>query len=366
VARTLYWIAPVPTPYLDYLWRHVTKAIPSTTVVLKNHASGGHPWKSKMGEGYRTVCADKKGFDWSIVRLAKDRDAFFVFAGWQSFTFIALLSLLRILGRDYILWTDTPNPVRSGSWLKEKLRSAWVRWIFAGARAVLSTGRPGVEGMKRYGAPPDRVASFPFFLDLDAYPTRPADAPPPATIRMVSSGRIIHRVKGHDLAVRALAAALKDTPVDCEYCIAGTGPDEQALIALSKELGVERQVKCLGWTEPDDLRRLMCESHVLVHPSPIADPFPNAVLEAMAAGMVVLGSDVCGSVVDRVEEGTSGFVHKAGDVDGLAEHMRTIFRQRGRLPAMGAAARKTAEAWPVERGVAKIVDLYEGRFPPVH
>jgi hypothetical protein len=33
---------------------------------------------------------------------------------------------------------------------------------------------------------------------------------------------------------------------------------------------------------------------------------------------------------------------------------------------MGAAARKTAEAWPVERGVAKIVDLYEGRFPPVH
>ena len=73
MARTLYWIAPVPTPYLDYLWRHVTKAIPSTTVVLKNHASGGHPWKSKMGEGYRTVCADKKGFDWSIVRLAKDR-----------------------------------------------------------------------------------------------------------------------------------------------------------------------------------------------------------------------------------------------------------------------------------------------------
>ena len=139
MARTLFWIAPVPTPYLDYLWRHVTKAIPSTTVVLKNHASGGHPWKSKMGEGYRTVCADKKGFDWSIVRLAKDRDAFFVFAGWQSFTFIALLSLLRILGRDYILWTDTPNPVRSGSWLKEKLRSAWVRWIFAGARAVLST-----------------------------------------------------------------------------------------------------------------------------------------------------------------------------------------------------------------------------------
>ena len=91
MARTLYWIAPVPTPYLDYLWRHVTKAIPSTTVVLKNHASGGHPWKSKMGEGYRTVCADKKGFDWSIVRLAKDRDAFFVFAGWQSYTFITLL-----------------------------------------------------------------------------------------------------------------------------------------------------------------------------------------------------------------------------------------------------------------------------------
>jgi glycosyltransferase involved in cell wall biosynthesis len=183
---------------------------------------------------------------------------------------------------------------------------------------------------------------------------------------MVSSGRIIHRVKGHDLAVRALAAALKDTPVDCEYCIAGTGPDEKALIELSQQLGIADKVRCLGWTEPADLRRLMCESHVLVHPSPIPDPFPNAVLEAMAAGMVVLGSDVCGSVKDRVEEGVSGFVHKAGDVDELAEHLRTVLRGRERLGAMGAAARRTAESWPVERGVAKIVDLYQGRFPPVN
>ena len=366
MARTLYWIAPVPTPYLDYLWRHVLAAIPTMTVVVKNFASGGHPWKSKLGEGYRIVSADKKGLDWSIFRLARERDAFFVCAGWENRTFIVMLTLLRLLGRDYIVWTDTPNPVRSGNWLKESLRSAWVRWIFRGARAIMSTGRPGVEGMIRYGAPPDRVVNFPFFLDLDAYPRRAADPAPPAKVRMLSSGRIIHRVKGHDLAVRALAAALKDTPCDCEYAIAGTGPDEKALIELSQQLGIADKVRCLGWTEPADLRRQMCESHVLIHPSPIADPFPNAVLEAMAAGMAVLGSDVCGSVKDRVEEGVSGYVHKAGDVEALAEHLRIVFRQRDRLPAMGAAARKTAEAWPVERGVAKIVDLYEGRFPPVH
>lgn len=363
MARKLYWISPVPTPYMDYLWRHVLAAIPTTTVVVKNFASGAHPWKSKMGEGYPLVSADKKGLDFSVFRLAKERDAFFVCSGWENRTFIVNLTLLRLLGRDYIVWTDTPNPIRKGSAFREKFRQLWLRWIFRGARAVMSTGRPGMEGMLRAGAPADRVVNFPFFLDLNAYPVRPLETTAPAKVRMVSSGRIMNRVKGHDLALRALAAALKDTPVDCEYCIAGTGPDEKGLIELAKELGISDKVRFLGWTEPGDLQRLMCESHVLLHPSPIPDPFPNAVLEAMAAGMAVLGSDVCGSVKDRVEEGVSGYVHKAGDVDGLAEHLRMIFRQRERLGAMGAAARKTAESWPVERGVAKIVALYEGRFP---
>lgn len=342
------------------------EAIPTTTVVVKNFASGAHPWKSKIGEGYPMVSADRKGLDFDVFRLAKNRDAFFVCAGWENRTFIVNLTLLRLLGRDYIVWTDTPNPIRKGGFFREKLRRLWLRWIFRGARAVMSTGRPGVEGMLRNGAPPDRVVNFPFFLDLDWYPVRPIDPTPPAKVRMVSSGRVLNRVKGHDIALRALAAALKDVPVDCEYCIAGTGPDLDGLVELSKQLGIADKVRFLGWTEPDDLRRLMSESHVLIHPSPTPDPFPNAVLEAMAAGMAVLGSNVCGSVQDRVEEGVTGYVHKAGDAEGLAEHLRTIFRHRDRLGAMGAAARKTAEAWPVEKGVAKIVALYEGRMPPVH
>ena len=77
----------------------------------------------------------------------------------------------------------------------------------------------------------------------------------------------------------------------------------------------------------------------------------NAVLEGMAAGLAILGSDVSGSVKDRVSHGFNGFVHPAGNAEVLAEHIEFALTNPAKIAEMGRRARLTAEEWPVDRGV---------------
>ncbi len=48
----------------------------------------------------------------------------------------------------------------------------------------------------------------------------------------------------------------------------------------------------------------------------------------------------------------NGLVHRAGDAEEVAAHLATLRMDAPAAAAMGRAARATAEAWPVERGVA--------------
>lgn len=359
--RRLHWFSPHATPYHDYVFRRLASEFPGFRVVYGAAQQASHPWKAELGQGFPSRrSATVLGIDWRSVRLPlTDRGAFFMVVGWDTRTMWLLLALLRILGRDYALWTDTPEPNRRGPAWRERARAAFLRWIFTGARAVMGTGRPGVDGLRRMGAPEDKLVVFPFFLDLEAFRRPSWDRAPGAPVHFVSSGRVLNQLKGHDVAIRALARASAVTGQPFRYSVAGTGPDLEALRALAAQLGIGGSVHLLGWTEPEDLRALMKSADALIHPSPTPDPFPNAVLEGMAAGMVVFGSDVSGSALDRIEQGENGFIHRAGDVEGLAAQVANLLRDPGLASRMGPKASARAQEWPLDRGILTIRALFQ-------
>jgi glycosyltransferase involved in cell wall biosynthesis len=172
-------------------------------------------------------------------------------------------------------------------------------------------------------------------------------------------------LKGHDLAIRSLAEALRLLPAaQVEYLIAGTGPDVAFDRALAESLGIGDRLEMPGWVEPDALADLLLGADVLIHPSPVLEPYGVAVIEAMAAGMIVLASDATCAGLDRIEHGVNGFIHPAGDVDALSEQIRWLLTHPEAMPGIRRAARRTAEQWPVSRGVGiirAIVGTADGR-----
>jgi glycosyltransferase involved in cell wall biosynthesis len=363
-SRRIHWLCYQPTPYNDYLFRNLdADSEIDLNVYFRQTKISSHPWKSNLAQGYNSQVYNMTflGIDWDIVSLPfRDPRGFFLIAGWDHLTSQLLLTLLRIFGFKYALWTDTPNLDRGRAPIKSFLRSSWLKWIFGGAAQILGTGKPGVANLEKMGAKAEKLINFPFFLDLDAYDRQiePRQYDRDRPLKFISSGQINNSLKGHDLAIRALSIAAKECQeIDFEYYIAGTGPDESDLKKLVEFLGIEDKVKFLGWTEPETLRELYLDADALIHPSPTHDPFPNAVLEGMAAGLVVLGSDVSGSVVDRIENGVSGFIHQAGNVERLAEQIVMLLSHPERVAHMGLNARGKSEEWPVDYGVNTIKSI---------
>ncbi len=104
--------------------------------------------------------------------------------------------------------------------------------------------------------------------------------------------------------------------------IAGDGPRGPWLRQLATRLGLDRQVDFLGAIPPDQVPELMTRTHVLVLAS-AHEGLPTIVLEAMAAGVAVIASDING-VRELIEHERTGLLFSSGDIEGLGARMTAL------------------------------------------
>jgi glycosyltransferase involved in cell wall biosynthesis len=151
---------------------------------------------------------------------------------------------------------------------------------------------------------------------------------------MLSVGRLAEP-KDFTTLVRALARLERET---FRAWIVGDGPDREALESEIRRLGVDDCVELLG--ERDDVAGLMAQSDVFVLSSR-SEGLPLSILEAMAAGLPVVGSEV-GGVRELVAD--CGFVVPPGDPDALAAALRRLVADPELRRRRGELARRRAEA----------------------
>src|SRR5262249_51815879 len=144
------------------------------------------------------------------------------------------------------------------------------------------------------GAPSAKIALLPITIEVDRYPYRPRRLEPSAVLRLLFVGRFTPK-KGLPVLLRTLALARADLG-PCELHVVGGGDGEPEARRLIAELGLEGQVRLLGFQPRDAVVREMDQAHVLAVPSvtsPDGDSeggAPTILLEAQAAGLPVLGS----------------------------------------------------------------------------
>jgi glycosyltransferase involved in cell wall biosynthesis len=162
-------------------------------------------------------------------------------------------------------------------------------------------------------------------------------------------------IKGIQYLIRALALLRKDVP-GAALEIAGKGAEHASLEKEAQRLGVSANVHFLGWR--DDLPEVLRRWDVFVMPS-LGEGFGIAALEAMAAGLPVVASEV-GGLPELVQHGRTGWLVPPADAVALAERLRELFVNPEKRREMGEAGRVRArEHFSVERMVAQIAGIYE-------
>lgn len=137
----------------------------------------------------------------------------------------------------------------------------------------------------------------------------------------------------------------------------GGDGDVPGVIARARELGLTEQVEVLGWVSGAAKERELERAAVYVLPS-YAEGLPMGVLEAMAAGVPTITTNV-GGIPDAIEDGVQGFLVKPGDVQTLAARIVDLLAHDDLRARFGAAARaKAQEVFGTDRVIDRVEALY--------
>ncbi|MDL1973218.1 MAG: glycosyltransferase family 4 protein [Deltaproteobacteria bacterium] len=272
-----------------------------------------------------------------LVRMARRCDI--IHAHWSICGAVAGLTqpfhgkpvVTTLRGAD-TTWAETRSPY---AWLHEK--------SIKGSAVTVGVSSSIVKGLKeRYPRLSSRFAFVPNGVDEDFYAIRPSIRSSLPPLRLLFVGSLILR-KGLDSILGAIGSL--DGPHKWTLTIAGDGAEKGRLVELAERYQISERIRFLGMVSPRKIPALMADHHLLVIPSR-SEGRPNVVLEAMAAGLPVAGTDIDG-IRELVRHGRTGWLVPPEDPGALAGVLKSIIQGEIDHKTAGKAAR----AWMIEHGL---------------
>jgi glycosyltransferase involved in cell wall biosynthesis len=224
------------------------------------------------------------------------------------------------------------------------------RMAYTGAHRVVANCRAAADRLRLERLPERKIAIVSNGVD----PSRFAERHERATLSRVVAVANLRPEKGHDVLIDAAALVLRRFP-ETRFDIVGGGPMRDVLAVRARTQGVAHAVRLLG--HQDDVPKAFDDADVFVHPSR-SEAFPNAVLEAMAAGLPIVASDV-GGIPELIENERNGLLSPVGNPDALAERMCRLIADPPLAARLASAARHDARTrFSFERMVTAFEALY--------
>lgn len=165
--------------------------------------------------------------------------------------------------------------------------------------------------------------------------------------------------KNHNLLLEAFARGPAKLP-NAKLLLAGDGGLQGELERQAESLGLRARVVFLG--RRDDVPELFGAADVFVLAS-LWEGNPLSVMEAMAAGLPVVATEV-GGVPELVHHGRHGFLVPPGDIDGFAAAMLRLGQNMLERRGLGEAAeRRAREEFDARLMVEAYHELYQALLP---
>ena len=237
-----------------------------------------------------------------------------------------------------IIWATLSEETEKG-WgiLRQMLR----RTILSTADAVMCNGSSGARYINSFGFPANRIFLLNQPVDLELFASLPADRTPDRARRLVFSGRLIAAKAVVELqqTLSNWAIAHPDQPLEMVWIGDGELRPQLEQAKLPPNLS---QV-FYGNQPYTALPELYRNCGVLVLPS-LMDEWGLVVNEAMASGMLVMGSIYSQASIEMIRDGENGWLIDPLNPESIEDVLDELFATPlGELSEMRVLARKRAE-----------------------
>lgn len=236
-------------------------------------------------------------------------------------------------------------PIAATVWGAERLIPA----LYRGRPFVAISESAGRDLVER-GIPAAQVRVIPPGV---APPAVDVDVATPRPPRAAYVGRL-EPYKRVEVFLRAMARVVPRVP-GLEVVVIGRGTAHAKLERLAADLGLAERTRFTGFLPDAERDALLLTVRVCVHPS-AKEGFGLTVLEANAAGVPVVASDVMG-LRDSVRDGDTGFLVPAGDVAAFAERTTRLLADDALAARMAAAALRWVRGFSWDTAAAAMRDV---------
>jgi glycosyltransferase involved in cell wall biosynthesis len=166
-------------------------------------------------------------------------------------------------------------------------------------------------------------------------------------------------LKDHATAVRTIGRVARRQP-RVRLMLVGEGPEGTAIRAQVEQQGLGEHVRFLGLRK--DIPHLLQAADLFLLTS-VSEGIPLTVIEAMAAGLPVVSTQV-GGTAEVIVEGETGLLAPAGDDAALAERVLELAADPALGQRLGERGRERARALFSEgRMSERYLQLYEEMLP---
>jgi len=179
--------------------------------------------------------------------------------------------------------------------------------------------------LMKFGCHPSKIQVVHSGIHYDSYVCN-REIKTRRNINLMSNCRLVEK-KGIEYAIRAVASVAKIYP-DIHYTIVGDGPLKEHLESVVMQLNMQSYIEFIGNQPHDKIPELLRNVDIFLSPSVTAadgnhEGIANSLKEAMASGVLVIGTDHAGTI-ELIEDGVSGFLVPEGDIDALAEKIQLL------------------------------------------
>jgi glycosyltransferase involved in cell wall biosynthesis len=194
-------------------------------------------------------------------------------------------------------------------------------------------------------------------IDVESYKfSEASESSPQDVVKLLYVGRLAAE-KGVPVLLNSLIA-LKNEGYQFHLTLLGDGPERASLEAEVKRHDLESMVFFGGFASQETVRKTLQHSDVFILPS-FAEGVPVSLMEAMACGVPVIGTNV-GGVTELIEHNVSGLVVAPSDEIALKNALSSYLNSQSLRERVKLAARKVVEtSFNLEIEVAKLQKLIE-------